>query len=268
MGLWQNDRMTRFRSTRRTRRPRRRRRAPVARRVLRVVLLALGLLVALLLLLILLLRWVDPPYSMYMLSPASGPTAPSLRHTWQPIHALPLHVPLAVVAAEDQRFPRHHGFDWRSIREALSAHRQGARLRGASTVSQQTAKNVFLWHGRSLTRKLLEAGLTATVEALWPKARILEVYLNVAEWGPGIFGIEAAAQYHFGIPARQLSAEQAALLAAVLPNPRVYSPSRPSGNVLQRARWVERQMAQLGPEWLAPLQLGSRPAAALRSDRP
>lgn len=268
MGLWQNDRMTRFRSTRRTRRPRRRRRAPLARRVLRAVLLALGLLVALLLLLVLLLRWVDPPYSMYMLSPASGPTAPSLRHTWQPIHALPLHVPLAVVAAEDQRFPRHHGFDWRSIREALNAHRQGARLRGASTVSQQTAKNVFLWHGRSLTRKLLEAALTATVEALWPKARILEVYLNVAEWGPGIFGIEAAAQYHFGIPARQLSAEQAALLAAVLPNPRVYSPSRPSANVLQRARWVERQMAQLGPEWLAPLQLGSRPASSVRTDRP
>ncbi len=268
MGLWQNGRMKRFRSKGRTRRPRHRRRAPLARSVLRVVVLTLGVLVALLLLLILLLRWVDPPYSMYMLSPASGPIAPSLRHTWQPIHALPLHVPLAVVAAEDQRFPRHRGFDWESIQEAVNARLQGARLRGASTVSQQTAKNVFLWHGRSLTRKLLEAGLTTAVEVLWPKARILEVYLNVAEWGPGIFGIEAAAQYHFGIPARHLSAEQAALLAAVLPNPRVYSPSRPSGNVLQRARWVERQMTQLGPDWLAPLQLGSGPAAGVRTDRP
>ncbi|TVP92632.1 MAG: monofunctional biosynthetic peptidoglycan transglycosylase [Thioalkalivibrio sp.] len=260
--------MRRLRSTRRNRRPRRRRHAPLARRILRAVLLALGLLVAFLLLLILLLRWVDPPYSMYMLSPASGPSAPSLRHTWQPIHELPLHVPLAVIAAEDQRFPQHRGFDWQSMREALNAHRQGARLRGASTVSQQTAKNVFLWHGRSLTRKLLEAGFTAAIETLWPKGRILEVYLNVAEWGPGIFGIEAAAQYHFGIPARQLSPEQAALLAAVLPSPRTYSPSRPSGNVLQRARWIERQMAQLGPGWLAPLQVGSGSAPTVRADRP
>jgi len=267
-GVWQNGPMRRFRSTRRTRRPRRRRRGPLARRILRTAVLVLGLLVALLLLLILLLRWVDPPYSMYMLSPASGPSAPSLRHTWQPIHALPLHVPLAVIAAEDQRFPQHRGFDWQSMREALNAHRQGARLRGASTVSQQTAKNVFLWHGRSLTRKLLEAGFTAAIETLWPKARILEVYLNVAEWGPGIFGIEAAAQYHFGIPARELSREQAALLAAVLPNPRTYSPSRPSADVFRRARWVERQMAQLGPDWLVPLQLGSGSAAATHPDRP
>jgi monofunctional glycosyltransferase len=220
-------------------------------------LLVLALLLALMLLLILLLRWVDPPYSMYMLSPASGPTPPSLRSTWQPIRELPPHVPLAVIAAEDQRFPQHRGFDWQSVREAMDAHRQGARLRGASTISQQTSKNVFLWHGRSFSRKLLEAGFTATIELLWPKARILEVYLNVAEWGPGVFGIEAAARHHFGIPARQLRPEQAALLAAVLPNPRVYSPAQPSETVLRRARWIERQMTQLGPGWLEPLQLGS-----------
>jgi len=248
--------MTRFRSKRRTRRPRRKNRPPLWRRILRVALLTLGLLLALLLLLILLLRWVDPPYSMYMLSPASYPTPPSLRHTWQRIDDLPRHVPLAVIAAEDQRFPQHRGFDWRSIRQAVDAHRQGSRLRGASTISQQTAKNVFLWHGRSYTRKVLEAGFTAAIETLWPKARILEVYLNIAEWGPGIFGIEAAARYHFGIPARHLSPEQAALLAGALPNPRVHAPARPSSALLQRARWIERQMTQLGQGWLEPLQLG------------
>lgn len=264
--LWQNGAMTRFRSRRRTRRPRRGRRPPLWRRLLRAVLLALALLLALLFLLILLLRWVDPPYSMYMLSPASGPTPPSLRHSWQRIDDLPRHVPLAVIAAEDQRFPQHRGFDWLSIRQAVDAHRQGARLRGASTISQQTAKNLFLWHGRSFARKLLEAGFTATIETLWPKARILEVYLNVAEWGPGIFGIDSAARYHFGIPARQLSREQAALLAAALPNPRLHTPARPSSHLLQRARWIERQMNQLGPGWLEPLQLGPSPAtpSALR----
>ncbi len=258
--------MTRFRSRRRTRRPRRRSRPPLWRRILHGVLLSLAALLALLLVLILLLRWVDPPWSMYMLSPASGPTPPSLRHTWQRIDDLPRHVPLAVIAAEDQRFPQHRGFDWLSIRQAVDAHRQGARLRGASTISQQTAKNVFLWHGRSYARKVLEAGFTATIEMLWPKARILEVYLNVAEWGPGIFGIEAAARYHFGIPARHLSREQAALLAAALPNPRVHSPARPSGTLAQRARWIERQMTQLGPGWLEPLQLGptATPNAAAR----
>jgi monofunctional glycosyltransferase len=265
--LWQNGAMTQFRSSRRTRRPRPGRRAPLWRQILRTALLALALLLALTLLLILLLRWINPPYSMYMLSPASGPTPPSLRSTWQPIAALPPHVPLAVVAAEDQHFPHHRGFDWRSIREAVDAHRQGARLRGASTISQQTAKNVFLWNSRSLARKLVEAGFTAAIEALWPKARILEVYLNVAEWGPGIFGIEAAARHHFGISARQLSREQAALLAAVLPNPRMYSPTQPSGTVVGRARWIERQMTQLGPGWLAPLQVESAAGSPVLSGR-
>lgn len=256
--------MTRFRSRRRKQRPRRSNQRPLWRRLLRAVLLGLALLLALLLMMILLLRWVDPPYSMYMLSPASGPIPPSLRHTWQRIDDLPRHVPLAVIAAEDQRFPQHRGFDWQSIRQAVDAHRQGARLRGASTISQQTAKNLFLWHGRSFTRKALEAGFTAAIETLWPKARILEVYLNIAEWGPGIFGIEAAARHHFGVSAQQLSREQAALLAAVLPNPRVHSPTRPSPFVQQRALWIERQMRQLGPGWLDPLQLEPAPPASAR----
>jgi monofunctional biosynthetic peptidoglycan transglycosylase len=204
---------------------------------------------------VLLLRWVNPPYSMYMLSEASGPLGSSLYRTWQPIEALPPHVLLAVIAAEDQRFPMHGGFDWGSIREAVDAHRRGGRLRGASTISQQTAKNLFLWHGRSFLRKALEAAFTLALETVWPKHRVLEMYLNIAEWGPGIFGIEAASRSHFGISARQLNREQAALLAAVLPNPRGYSPTRPSETVRMRARWIEQQMTQLGPRWLDPLQL-------------
>lgn len=242
----------RARPTQRSRRP------SLARRWAGRVLVALTLALAFLLLLVLLLRWVNPPYSMYMLSDASGPLGSSLYRYWQPIDALPPHVLLAVIAAEDQQFPVHRGFDWRSIRQAVDAHRRGERLRGASTITQQTAKNVFLWHGRSLFRKSLEAGFTLAIETLWPKHRILEVYLNIAEWGPGIFGVEAASRSHFGIPARQLNREQAALLAAVLPNPLGYSPTRPSETVRGRARWIEQQMAQLGEGWLDPLGLPAR----------
>jgi len=217
--------------------------------------MVLAWVIAVLVLAVLLLRWVNPPYSMYMLSDASGPTGPSLHRFWQPLDALPAHVMLAVIAAEDQRFPLHRGFDWGSIREAIDTHRRGGRLRGASTISQQTAKNLFLWHGRSFLRKFLEAGFTVAIETLWPKQRILEVYLNTAEWGPGIFGIEAASRSHFGIPARQLSRDQAVLLAAVLPNPRGYSPTRPSEAVRTRARWIDQQMTQLGESWLHPLGL-------------
>jgi monofunctional glycosyltransferase len=250
--------MTRPRSRKRTRSTRRRQRPSLGRRWAGRLLMALALALVFLLLLVLLLRWVNPPYSMYMLSDASGPVGSSLYRYWQPIDALPPHVPLAVIAAEDQQFPRHRGFDWQSIRQAVEAYRQGERLRGASTISQQTAKNLFLWHGRSLFRKSLEAAFTLAIETFWPKHRILEVYLNIAEWGPGIFGIEAASRSHFGIPARQLSREQAALLAAVLPNPREYSPTRPSETVRARARWIEQQMTQLGNGWLDPLGLPAR----------
>lgn len=246
--------MRRPRSRKRTRSTRRRPRTSLGRRWAGRVLAALALILAFLLLLVLLLRWVNPPYSMYMLSDASGPVGSSLYRYWQPIDGLPAHVPLAVIAAEDQQFPLHGGFDWKSIRQAIDAYRRGERLRGASTISQQTAKNLFLWHGRSLFRKSLEAAFTLAIETFWPKQRILEVYLNIAEWGPGIFGIEAASRSHFGIPARQLSREQAALLAAVLPNPLEYSPTRPSETVRARARWIEQQMAQLGEAWLDPIE--------------
>ncbi|AFJ45498.1 monofunctional biosynthetic peptidoglycan transglycosylase [Shimwellia blattae] len=156
-------------------------------------------------------------------------------------------MPLAVIAAEDQKFPQHWGFDVQAIRMALDHNeRHEKRIRGASTLSQQTAKNLFLWDGRSWLRKGLEAGLTAGIETVWSKRRILTVYLNVAEFGEGIFGVEAAAQHYFHKPARRLTPSEAALLAAVLPNPLRYRANAPSGYVRTRQQWILRQMRQLG----------------------
>ena len=156
---------------------------------------------------------------------------------------------LAVIAAEDQKFPAHWGFDMAAIQKAVAHNeRNETRIRGASTLSQQTAKNMFLWDGRSWLRKGLEAGLTVGIETVWSKRRILTVYLNIAEFGNGIFGVEAAAQHYFNKPASQLSASQAALLAAVLPNPLRFKADAPSGYVRARQAWILRQMRQLGGE--------------------
>ena len=156
---------------------------------------------------------------------------------------------LAVIAAEDQTFPDHWGFDVAAIEKALSHNeRHESRIRGASTLSQQTVKNLFLWDGRSWLRKGLEAGLTVGVETVWSKKRILTVYLNIAEFGDGVFGVEAAAQRYFGKPASRLTQSEAALLAAVLPNPLRFKAAAPSGYVRSRQAWILRQMRQLGGE--------------------
>ena len=156
---------------------------------------------------------------------------------------------LAVIAAEDQTFPDHWGFDVAAIEKALSHNeRNENRIRGASTLSQQTVKNLFLWDGRSWLRKGLEAGLTVGVETVWSKKRILTVYLNIAEFGDGVFGVEAAAQRYFGKPASRLTQSEAALLAAVLPNPLRFKVAVPSGYVRSRQAWILRQMRQLGGE--------------------
>ncbi|EPF2244988.1 monofunctional biosynthetic peptidoglycan transglycosylase [Citrobacter werkmanii] len=156
---------------------------------------------------------------------------------------------LAVIAAEDQKFPDHWGFDVSAIEKALAHNeRNENRIRGASTLSQQTAKNLFLWNGRSWVRKGLEAGLTLGIETVWSKKRILTVYLNVAEFGDGVFGVEAAAQRYFHKPASRLSLSEAALLAAVLPNPLRFKANAPSGYVRSRQAWIMRQMRQLGGE--------------------
>jgi len=153
---------------------------------------------------------------------------------------------LAVIASEDQKFPTHWGFDVAAIESVLDNN--DSRMRGASTLSQQTAKNLFLWDGRSWVRKGLEAGLTVGIETVWTKRRILTVYLNIAEFGPGIFGVEAASQRYFHKPASRLTAADAALLAAVLPNPIRYRAAAPSGYVRERQQWILRQMRQLGGE--------------------
>jgi monofunctional biosynthetic peptidoglycan transglycosylase len=170
-----------------------------------------------------------------------------LRRQWVPLEEIAPVLPQAVVAAEDNRFCEHVGFDWQELQGQIDALRAGEPARGASTITMQTAKNLFLWPGRNLLRKGLEAWLTPQIELLWPKRRIVEVYLNVAELGPGIYGAEAAAQAHFGKPASALSRQEAALLAAILPNPRMWSPSRPTPYLEQRARTIRSRIEQLGP---------------------
>lgn len=170
-----------------------------------------------------------------------------LERDWTGLDAVSPQLRAAVIAAEDNLFCEHHGFDVDSIRDAFEEWTDGGRARGASTISMQTSKNLFLWPGRDWVRKGLEAYVTAWLEALWPKERILEVYLNIAEWGPGIYGAEAAALHYFRVPAARLNRQQATRLAAVLPNPREWSPARPTEYIRERAAILERRMGQLGP---------------------
>jgi len=183
---------------------------------------ALGGTVALLLGLVLILSAVPVPATPYMI--AERWRLGSLAHEWVALERVAPVMARAVVAAEDANFCLHWGFDMAAIRKAIDE----GRGRGASTISQQTAKNVFLWQGRNWVRKALEAGLTPLIEALWAKRRILEVYLNVAEFGEGVFGVQAAARHHFGVDAADLSAVQAARLAAILPDPKDRDPARPT----------------------------------------
>ena len=202
-------------------------------------------------LLVLLLRWVAPPTSSFMLQDKLGrllqeQSEAIVRYQWVDYEDICPHVKIAVVAAEDQNFPRHPGFDLKAIRKALEQSEKGRRLRGASTISQQVAKNLFLWPGRSYLRKGLEAYFTLLIELLWSKQRILEVYLNIAQMGDGIYGVEAASRSYFSRSAAQLSREQALRLAAVLPNPEKYSATRPTNYLMRRTQWIARQITQLG----------------------
>lgn len=189
------------------------------------------------------LRYVDPPVTAMMLQQTLPLRAQ--KHTWAPRGSISVEAAHAVIASEDQRFLVHNGFDVEQIKRAVETYRAGGNLRGASTISQQVAKNLFLWPGRSFVRKGIEAYFTLLIEAMWSKERILEVYLNVAELGEGIFGVEAAAQAYFGTSAAALGAEQAALLAAVLPNPKVLRADAPSEYVRSRQAWILGQMRRL-----------------------
>ena len=169
-----------------------------------------------------------------------------LQRSWQPWDEISDDLKIAVIAGEDQKFSEHWGFDFGAIQAALAHNERGGSIRGASTLSQQVSKNLFLWSGRSWLRKGLEAWFTGLIEILWPKQRILEVYLNSVEWDDGVFGAEAAARHHFGTNAASLSRQQASLLAAVLPNPRAWSAGHPSIYVARRAGWIRQQMGHLG----------------------
>jgi len=232
------------------------------RRLRRLALAALALALAATVLPIALLRVVPPLTSSFMVQRwlgrgAGGACRNGIACDWVGWDAISPHAKLAVLAAEDQRFARHRGFDLKEIREAVAERRAGTRVRGASTISQQVAKNLFLWPGKSFARKALEAWLTLWIEALWPKRRILEVYLNVAQLGPCTFGVEAAAREAFGIPAARLDARQAALLAAVLPDPARRRIEAPSPAVRARAVRIERQMRQLGAGLLRQVEDGA-----------
>jgi monofunctional glycosyltransferase len=163
---------------------------------------------------------------------------------WMPYEQISPHVFRAVVAAEDARFMRHNGIDWRAMEDAMRYNRahKGKKMRGASTITMQTAKNAFLWHGRTYVRKGLEAWFTFLIETLWGKRRILEVYANVIEMGSGIYGVEAAARKYFKKPSNELSRKEAALIAAVLPNPRRWSPASPTRYIQRRSQWVMGRM--------------------------
>ena len=200
---------------------------------------------------VLCLRWMTPQTSSFIIQSKvaeffAGERGAKVYHQWVAWPDISPNMPIAVVAAEDQRFPEHWGFDLGAISDAIREHQANGRLRGASTISQQVAKNLFLWPRRSWLRKGLEAYFTVLIEFSWPKRRILEVYLNIIQFGDHTFGIGAASRRYFRKSPSKLTEHEAALLAAVLPSPGRMQPHRPSAYVLQRASWVQRQMKALG----------------------
>ena len=201
---------------------------------------------------IFLLKWINPPITFTQLG--SWVSGHGLKRTYVRTSKIAENAKLAVIASEDQLFADHNGFDFKSIEKAMKHNSKSKSLHGASTISQQTAKNVFLWQGRSWWRKALETYFTFMIELIWGKKRILEVYMNVAEMGNGIFGIEAAAQNNFKKPAIRLSQQEAAMIAACLPNPKKYTIKPVSRPVAIRYPWIMRQMNNLsGDEDLEPI---------------
>jgi monofunctional biosynthetic peptidoglycan transglycosylase len=204
---------------------------------------------------VLALRFIDPPFSAFMAARqvsawVQGDFGARIAYDWRDLDAMAPSLPLALVAAEDQNFPVHSGFDFKAIEKARASNARGRKVRGASTISQQVAKNLFLWSGRSWVRKGIEAWYTVLIESLWPKHRILEMYANVAEFGDGVYGAQAASRRFFGKDASRLTAAESARLAAVLPSPRRYSAARPGPYVQRRSSGIQRQMRHLGGGYL------------------
>ena len=190
-------------------------------------------------------RFVPIPGTLLMLSRNINDNAP-IHYDWQPLENISPHLALAVVSSEDNLFTQHNGFDIDAIKLAQEEAKKGKKLRGASTISQQTAKNVFLWNGRSWVRKGLEAYFTVLIELIWGKERIMEVYLNCIEMGNGIYGASAVAKHHFGTSADKLTKSQCALIAATLPNPRKYNSAKPSKYMLKRQSDILKLMKYIG----------------------
>lgn len=222
-----------------------------AKRALRAGAWGVGAAFVLMVVPVLALRWIDPPTSAFMMERRlEGLVNPARRvsvtYQWVDWDDVSANARLAMVAAEDQKFLDHEGFDFESIEKAVESNKRRGRTRGASTISQQVAKNLFLWSGRNYVRKGVEAGYTVLIETLWPKRRILEVYLNIAEFGDGTYGVEAASRRFFHKSSARLTRYEGALLAAVLPNPKRMRADHPSRYVERRAWWIERQMMRLG----------------------
>lgn len=197
-------------------------------------------------LMVVIYKWVPVPFTPLMVIRYFENPEEEIYHDWVPAEEISGNLKMAVIASEDQNFPNHNGFDYAAIQKAMEENKKGRRVRGASTISQQTAKNVFLWPQRSWFRKGLEVYFTFWIELLWSKERILEVYLNSIEMGKGIYGAEAAAQAWFGKSAENLTAYEAAAIAAILPNPRQYRAKPASSYIQGRQAWIVRQMRNLG----------------------
>jgi monofunctional biosynthetic peptidoglycan transglycosylase len=200
---------------------------------------------------VLALRWIDPWTSAFMIDARvdallSRNFSFSNDYRWRNLEEISPHAAIAMIASEDQQFAFHDGFDFKSMRQAMRSNARGHKVRGASTITQQVAKNLFLWSGRSYLRKGLEAWFTVLIEWLWPKERTLEIYLNIAQFGRGIWGVEAAAQHFFHKSASRLTRRESATLSAVLPNPIIYRVDAPSATVASHRDWTLRQMRALG----------------------
>lgn len=202
-------------------------------------------------LLVLCFRWFPPPTSAFMIEAYfsrlfNSENSNHINYKWVNWNEISPSVPLAMMASEDQLFPEHWGFDLKAINQSIANRKDGEIPKGASSITQQVAKNLFLWDERNYFRKGLEAYFTVLIEILWPKKRILEVYMNIAEFGDGIYGVKAASETYWGKTPSNLTQREAALLASVLPSPKRYKVKKPSYHVLERARWIERQIYQLG----------------------
>ena len=217
------------------------------RRISHWVMVSLAGLIVLVIISIILLRWVDPPISSVMIRHSIQATIHNTEKPvwqWTDWETISPQLPLAIIAAEDQRFPDHHGIDFTELKSALGQSK--SKRRGASTLTQQTAKNLYLWHGRSYIRKGLEAGIALTMDLFLSKQRILEIYMNIAQFGPHHYGVFEASQRAFNSSPDRVNRHQAAALAAVLPNPNHYSATKPTKYLKSRQKWILRQMRQLG----------------------